>query len=111
MLKNKKLFYSILILAIALILIAIILFFMKNMMIFEETREKIREEERGYYGFSTFGQCQNDNDCLISGCNREICQSRFEEEMASICILPNRPTPSQLGYGCRCHLNQCQWRR
>ena len=96
MMKNKKLFYGILI-VVVLVVAGIGLF--------------LARAPKEYYGSSTFGQCQNDNDCLISGCNREICQSRFEEEMASICILPDRPTPPQLGYGCRCHLNQCQWRR
>jgi eight-cysteine-cluster-containing protein len=97
MLKNQKLFYGILI-VIVLVVAGIGLFL-----------EIIPEEERGYYGFSTFGLCQNDQGCFVSGCNSEICQSRAEEPMVSICIMPDRPTPPQLGYECGCRSNRCQW--
>jgi eight-cysteine-cluster-containing protein len=97
MLKNKKLFYGILI-VVVLVAAGIGLFL-----------EIIPEEERGYYGFSTFGPCQNDQGCFVSGCNSEICQSKAEEPMVSICIAPDRPTPPQLDYGCGCRSNRCQW--
>jgi eight-cysteine-cluster-containing protein len=108
MIKNKKLFYGILIIII-LIIVGTSLFLINNLIVMSPIKEMIPEEERGYYGFSTFNQCQNNNDCFVSGCNSEICQSRFEETRFSICILPDRSTPSQLGYGCGCHLNKCQW--
>jgi eight-cysteine-cluster-containing protein len=97
--KNKKLFYGILIVVI-LVVAGIGLFL-----------EIIPGEEREYYGFSTFGQCENDNDCFISGCNAEICQSRAEEQIVSICILPDKPTPQQIGYRCNCYNKKCQWAR
>jgi len=62
-----------------------------------------------YYGFSTYGICQTNNDCFVSGCNSEICQSRIEEPIASICILPDRSTPQQLDYECQCLVQRCQW--
>ncbi len=62
-----------------------------------------------YYGSSTYGQCQTGNDCYISGCNSEICQSKAEELLYSICILPDKPTPKQLNYGCKCVNQKCQW--
>jgi len=62
-----------------------------------------------YYGWSTYGQCQRDNDCFVSGCNTEVCQSRAEEPRVTICILPDKPTPKQLNYGCRCVNQKCQW--
>jgi eight-cysteine-cluster-containing protein len=62
-----------------------------------------------YYGSSTFGFCNTDTDCMVSGCNAEICQSRNEESLSSICIVPERPTPSQVGYECECLSSQCQW--
>lgn len=66
------------------------------------------EESNEYYGTSTFGDCKN-NDCYISGCNTEICQSKAEEPLASICIVPDKPTPKQLDYECKCLDNKCQW--
>ena len=62
-----------------------------------------------YYGSSTYGSCANDNDCMVSGCNSEICQSKNEEPLMSICIVPDRPTPSQVRYECKCLSAQCQW--
>jgi eight-cysteine-cluster-containing protein len=108
MLKNKKLFYGIA--AVVLLIVAGVGWFLADRaIVIPPTEEMIPEEERGYYGFSTFGPCQNDNDCFASGCNSEICQSRAEEPMVSICIVPDRPTPPQLGYGCGCYLSECQW--
>jgi eight-cysteine-cluster-containing protein len=67
------------------------------------------QQNQTYYGFSTFGYCNTSKDCIISGCNKEICQSRYEEGRVSICIVPNKPTPLQLGYSCECISNKCEW--
>jgi eight-cysteine-cluster-containing protein len=66
-------------------------------------------ENKTYYGFSTFGYCNTNKNCTISGCVGEICQSKYEEPRFSICIIPNKPTPLQLGYSCKCVSNKCQW--
>jgi len=62
-----------------------------------------------YYGHSTLGNCTTDGDCLLSGCNGEICQSKKEEPLNSICVVPDKPLPKQLGYQCRCLVKKCQW--
>jgi len=62
-----------------------------------------------YYGRSTLGNCTADDDCLVSGCNGEICQSKNEESLSSICVVPDKPLPKQLGYQCRCLVKKCQW--
>lgn len=62
-----------------------------------------------YYGSSTYGPCQANTDCIISGCNSEICQSLTQEPLASICIFPEKPTPLQIGYDCQCIAQKCQW--
>lgn len=67
------------------------------------------EESKEYYGRSTYGSCQTNGDCIFGGCNSEICQSKDEEGIVSICLAPDKPTPKQLGYDCRCVTNQCQW--
>jgi eight-cysteine-cluster-containing protein len=66
-------------------------------------------EANEYYGSSTYGLCQTDDDCYISGCNSEICQSKAEKPLASICVVPDKPTPKQLGYQCECQAKKCQW--
>lgn len=76
----------------------------------EETdRTKETEETKEYYGSATGGPCQADADCQVAGCNQEICQSSAEEEMFSICILPDQPTPGDLGLACACVESTCQW--
>lgn len=64
-----------------------------------------------YYGSSTFAACISDTECVVAGCNSEICQGQGEEESVSICILPDKSTPQQLGFTCSCHAARCQWYR
>jgi eight-cysteine-cluster-containing protein len=61
-----------------------------------------------HHGTSSYGRCSSDSDCIISGCNGEICQSRFEEPMMSICVY-NPPYPKDLGYECKCINQKCAW--
>ncbi len=61
-----------------------------------------------HHGSSTHGNCSANDDCIISGCNNEICQSKFEEPMMSICVY-NPPYPKDLGYECRCTDKKCMW--
>jgi len=105
--------FSFLILLIALIALATQISIYKPSII-NQTRlnqDFNSKENVSYYGFSTSGYCSFDSDCFISGCNSEICQSKYEEPKFSICILPDKPTPLQLGYHCGCVLNKCQWIR
>lgn len=67
------------------------------------------EESEEYYGHSTYGSCQNDTTCITGGCNDEICQSGNEDHFVSICLVPDKPTPKQIGYQCRCVETQCRW--
>jgi eight-cysteine-cluster-containing protein len=62
-----------------------------------------------YYGWFTAGACTEDNDCIVSGCNDEICQSKTEQSLVSVCIVPDKPLPPQLGYQCRCLNGACKW--
>lgn len=75
----------------------------------EKHIKQATKEDQEYYGFSTNGFCETDGDCLISGCNGEICHSKTEDTMVSICIVPLRPTPKQLGYDCKCLEEECKW--
>lgn len=61
-----------------------------------------------HHGLSTYGRCSTVNDCIVSGCNGEICQSRFEESRVSVCIY-NPPYPKELGYTCKCVDQKCSW--
>lgn len=65
-------------------------------------------EER-FYGSSTRETCSTSTDCIVSGCNAEICGSASGEQMASICVFPEEPLPRDLGYECGCVEQKCQW--
>jgi eight-cysteine-cluster-containing protein len=62
-----------------------------------------------YYGYATHDSCQKDNQCVVEGCNQEICRGKEREAMVSICLVPDKPTPKSLGYQCRCLDSECQW--
>ena len=61
------------------------------------------------FSTSTLGPCERSEDCMVSGCNYEICQSKEEEPKTSICVGQNTPSPKEAGYSCQCQNNQCQW--
>jgi eight-cysteine-cluster-containing protein len=63
-----------------------------------------------YFVSSTYAACQTEGECKVSGCNGEICQGMGEEEMVSICVVPDKSTPRQLGLECGCRNSQCQWK-
>ena len=62
-----------------------------------------------YYGSSTNGPCSVNSDCIVSGCNSEICQAVGEEMIMSICMEPDKPLPSDLGFECKCVESACKW--
>lgn len=61
-----------------------------------------------YYGESTNGFCTGANDCIVSGCSSEICQSKKEETRMSVCMY-REDTPKNLGYRCGCVNQKCAW--
>jgi len=70
------------------------------------TEEYCSEDQ--HYGLSTNSTCSSDNDCVIDGCNGEICRSKSEESISSTCVY-NPPYPKDLGCSCRCIDSKCMW--
>ena len=64
--------------------------------------------EDQHQGLSTNDTCSSNNDCLISGCNGEICQSKSEELRDSLCLY-KPPYPKDLECTCKCVDNKCMW--
>ncbi|MEM4500118.1 MAG: hypothetical protein QXD62_02095 [Candidatus Woesearchaeota archaeon] len=73
----------------------------------ESISENIELENMEFCGHSTFGRCEKDEDCIVSGCSNEICQSINEESKISACIW--KDCFRSEGYGCKCINNECQW--
>lgn len=64
--------------------------------------------EDQHHGSSTNETCSSNNDCVVDGCNGEICRSGSEESMVSICVY-DPPYPKDLGCSCMCLDNKCMW--
>lgn len=100
--KWDRQFFVILIIAIAIVLLLV---FFQNVEIPTFTNET---QNQDFHGSSTKGRCTSSSDCIITGCNLEICQTKFEEPLVSTCEY-NPPYPKDKGYHCLCIINQCEW--
>lgn len=69
-----------------------------------------RKELMGFCGISSYGKCDYDMDCYITGCNKEICQSKNEEAILSTCVILDCHKKPE-GINCGCKENQCQWKK
>ncbi len=70
--------------------------------------EEVNDVEE-FYGSSTNYLCVENRECVVAGCNNEICTGVDEGSMSSICIYPDLPLPGDLGYSCGCYNSECQW--
>lgn len=69
-----------------------------------------REELLGFCGVSSYGKCDYDTDCYISGCNGEICQSKNEQPILSACVVLDCHKKPE-GIVCGCQKGECQWQK
>jgi eight-cysteine-cluster-containing protein len=63
-----------------------------------------------FCGWSTFGTCETDDDCLAGGCSGQVCQSKNEEPVVTTCEWRECYDAEAYGVNCRCVSNRCQWR-
>ncbi|MET1125011.1 MAG: eight-cysteine-cluster domain-containing protein [Archaeoglobaceae archaeon] len=63
----------------------------------------------GFCGWSTYGECSSDDDCVTDGCSGQICRSRFEEPVVSTCEWFDCHDAAKHGVGCGCVDGRCQW--
>jgi len=64
-----------------------------------------------FCGWSTYGKCNSDEDCLRDGCSKQICRSRFEEPIITTCEWKECYEASKYGVACKCVEGRCQWTR
>ena len=108
---SNKLRMTIYIVLVIFVISAIFLIKLKPGNISTSTPSNPSAYKQEYYGSSTFGPCASNNDCFVNGCNSEICQSKSQESLVSICITPDKPTAKDLGYTCGCVEAKCQWQK
>ena len=60
----------------------------------------------GFCGWSDYGSCNSDDDCIRSGCSGQVCGSQGH---ATTCEWRDCYDPEPYGLDCECVGNQCQW--
>ena len=70
---------------------------------------KIISPSIGFCGISTYGKCYRDEDCIISGCSNQICQSKYEKPIITTCEYRECYNYKKYGLRCKCVNNRCQW--
>jgi eight-cysteine-cluster-containing protein len=75
----------------------------------EGSEEISGEETIMFCGISTYNPCESDNDCIITGCLNEVCQTKNEEEMETDCIPKDCYDAVKYGYRCACFDSHCKW--
>lgn len=62
-----------------------------------------------FCGWSTYGKCSSDLDCIKGGCSGQVCQSKQEEPVITTCEWRDCYNAKQYGLECKCINEQCQW--
>ena len=62
-----------------------------------------------FCGLSTKGKCSSDDDCIVSGCSAQVCQSRFEAPVMTTCEIRKCYNAAAYGMKCKCVDGKCMW--
>jgi len=101
-------------------LIVVLMMFLISFIGCATTPQEMRDEDSGYIdikesqgfcGSSTYGECSFDFNCVKSGCSGQICQSKNEEPMVSICLHRDCYDAKAYQLRCKCAGGECQWSR
>jgi|GEM_PF-1210148 eight-cysteine-cluster-containing protein len=75
----------------------------------ETEKPGLELNQTGFCGFSTYGECVTDRDCMVGGCSGQVCQSKFEEPVITTCEWKECYDTEKYDVQCRCIENKCQW--
>ena len=62
-----------------------------------------------FCGWSTYGECSSDIDCLEGGCSGQVCESKSEESTITTCEWIDCYDNEAYGVRCKCIEGRCQW--
>jgi len=71
----------------------------------------ITPPQEEFCGYSTYGNCNSDADCITGGCSGQVCQSRMEEPVITTCEFRECYNAEIYAYKCRCLNKKCQWKK
>jgi eight-cysteine-cluster-containing protein len=69
----------------------------------------VRIISEGFCGWSSYGKCSSDSDCILDGCSAQVCQSKYEEPVRTTCEWRDCYNAKMYGLKCRCIDGRCQW--
>lgn len=62
-----------------------------------------------FCGWSTYGKCSSDSDCIVGGCSGQVCQSRYEKSIVTTCEWKICYNAKLYHLECKCVEGKCQW--
>ncbi len=75
----------------------------------EQIEKTLTSGSEDFCGWSTYGNCSSDSDCITGGCSGQVCQSKYEETVITTCEWRDCFDAGKYGLGCRCIDGKCQW--
>lgn len=78
---------------------------------FAELFDDADDSGDGFCGWSTYGKCSSDVDCVRGGCSGQVCQSVYEERVISICVWRDCYNSREYDLYCGCVDGMCQWKK
>ncbi len=63
----------------------------------------------GFCGWSTYGKCETDFDCVVDGCSGQVCRSKYEKPILTTCEWRECYDKRLYKASCRCIGGKCQW--
>ena len=64
----------------------------------------------GFCGWSTYGPCTHDAECVRAGCDLGfVCMSVHEDVPNVVCEWEECLVPERHGYACMCVNGRCMW--
>ena len=75
-----------------------------------DNKEKIISPNLEFCGKSTYSECSSDEDCIVTGCSSQICQSKHEELAITTCEFKDCYDANKFKLICKCFNNRCQWK-
>lgn len=65
--------------------------------------------KEGFCGTSTKGRCSSDDECIVSGCSSQVCQSKYEEAIITTCEYKECYDAVKYDMKCGCKKEGCIW--
>ncbi len=68
-----------------------------------------RNDGNIFCGISTYNPCESDEDCIVTGCLNQVCQTKSEEEPETESSPKDCYDSEKYGYRCGCFDSHCKW--